>query len=134
MIKLQLIGYLGKDAVQREANGKSVLGFSVAHTERFRNQQGISQEKTTWVDCSLWERENLTPYLTQGTQVYVEGTPVPDVYSNNVGISVPQLRLRVYNIQLLSGGRRDEMRRQPADETDATGTDPMREPEDELPF
>ncbi len=134
MIKLQLIGYLGKDAVVREANGKSVVSFSVAHTERYRNLQGVSQEKTTWVDCSLWERENLAPYLTQGALVYVEGTPMADVYSNNLGASVPQLRLRVFNIQLLGGGRRDEARRQQAVSTDAADTDPMREPEDELPF
>lgn len=133
MIKLQLIGYLGKDAIQREANGKTVLSFRVAHTERFKNQQGVQQEKTTWVDCALWERDNLAPYLVQGTQVYVEGFPTVDVFSNRSGETVGQLQLRVLNIQLLSPARRDERQRQTAaagEEDD----DVLDQPSDDLPF
>jgi len=132
MIKLQLIGYLGKDAVQREANGKTVLSFRVAHTERFRNQQGVQQEKTTWVDCALWERENLAPYLLQGTQVYVEGFPTVDVFNNRAGETIGQLQLRVMNIQLLSPARRDDDRLR---QTAAAGDDDvLDEPSEELPF
>lgn len=133
MIKLQLIGYLGKDAIQREANGKTVLSFRVAHTERFKNQQGVQQEKTTWVDCALWERDNLAPYLVQGTQVYVEGFPTVDVFSNRSGETVGQLQLRVLNIQLLSPARRDERQAQTAaagEEDD----DVLDQPSDDLPF
>jgi len=133
MIKLQLIGYLGKDAVQREANGKSVLSFRVAHTERFKNQQGVQQERTTWVDCALWERDTLAPYLTQGTQVYVEGSPSVDAYNNSAGELVGQLRLRVMNLQLLGGGRREEDRQRQAAgamQDDAA----MAQPADDLPF
>jgi single-strand DNA-binding protein len=133
MIKLQLIGYLGKDAIQREANGKTVLSFRVAHTERFRNQQGVQQEKTTWVDCALWERDNLAPYLVQGTQVYVEGFPTVDVFSNRSGETVGQLQLRILNIQLLSPARRDERQAQTAaagEEDD----DVLDQPSDDLPF
>jgi single-strand DNA-binding protein len=110
MIKLQLIGHLGKDAMQREVNGKSVLGFTVAHTERFRNQQGVQQERTVWVDCSLWERDNVAPYLTVGTQVFVEGMPAVQTYTNQAGETVPALKLNVQHLQLLGGGRRDEER------------------------
>ena len=37
MIKLQVIGNLGKDAVVNNVNGKSVINFNVAHTERFKD-------------------------------------------------------------------------------------------------
>ncbi|WP_298732729.1 single-stranded DNA-binding protein [uncultured Chitinophaga sp.] len=132
MIKLQLIGYLGKDAIQREVNDKTVLHFRVAHTERFRNQQGVQQEKTTWVDCALWERENLAPYLAQGTQVYAEGFPTVDVFTNRAGETVGELRLRVTNIQLLSPGRRDDERQRQAA---AAGDDEaLDQPSEELPF
>jgi len=133
MIKLQLIGYLGKDAIQREVNDKTVLRFHVAHTERFRNQQGTQQEKTTWVDCALWERENLGPYLLQGTQVYVEGFPTVDVFTNRANETVGQLQLKVMNIQLLSPGRRDDDRQRQAA---AAGDDDeaLDQPSDELPF
>ncbi|MET6995778.1 single-stranded DNA-binding protein [Chitinophaga defluvii] len=107
MIKLQLIGNLGRNAIKREANGKSVLSFTVASTERFKNAQGVLQERTTWVDCALWERDNLAPYLLQGQQVYLEGTPSVDAYTNHAGEPAATLRLRVLQIQLL-GSRRDE--------------------------
>lgn len=134
MIKLQLIGHLGKDAIQREANGKSVLSFRVAHTERFRNQQGVQQEKTTWVSCALWERDNLAPYLLQGTQVYVEGFPTVDVFNNRAGETVGELQLRVLNIQLLSSGRRDEERQRQAAAAGEEDDDARDQPSDDLPF
>jgi single-strand DNA-binding protein len=132
MIKLQLIGYLGKDAVQREVNGATVLDFRVAHTERFRNQQGVQQERTTWVDCALWERENLAPYLIQGTQVYVEGFPTVDVFTSKTGETVGRLHLKVLNIQLLGPARRDERQKQAA----AAGEEDevLDQPSDDLPF
>ena len=134
MIKLQLIGYLGKDAIQREANGATVLSFKVAHTERFRNQQGVQQEKTTWVDCALWERETLAPYLIQGTQVYVEGFPTVDVFNNKAGETVGQLQLRVLSIQLLSPGRRDDERQRQTAAAGEEDDDVLDQPSDELPF
>ena len=48
MIKLQVIGNLGKDAVLNNVNGKSVINFTVAHTERFKDAQGVQKDKTTY--------------------------------------------------------------------------------------
>ena len=135
MIKLQVIGHLGRNAVQREANGKSVLGFSVAHTEKFKNQQGVQQERTTWVDCSLWERDNLAPYLTQGTQVFVEGTPALDTYvSNTTNEKIPVLRLRVTNIQLLGSRREEVARTEGVSQSGHTQAFTDDQPPDDLPF
>ena len=40
MIKLQVIGNLGKDCIVKEVNGKNVINFSVAHSERYKDAQG----------------------------------------------------------------------------------------------
>jgi len=48
MIKLQVIGNLGKDAVVNNVNGKSVINFNVAHTERFKDAQGVQKDRTTF--------------------------------------------------------------------------------------
>ena len=40
MIKLQIIGNLGKDCNVREVNGKKVINFSVAHTDKYKDPQG----------------------------------------------------------------------------------------------
>lgn len=104
MIKTQIIGYIGNDAIINEVNGKNVINFSVAHSNSFTNTQGQKIENNIWVNCSYWvEKTSVADYLLKGKQVYVEGVPSLDVYRNRHGVTVPQLRLRVESIQLLSG-------------------------------
>lgn len=102
MIKLQVIGHLGRDCVTNTVNGKSVMNFTVAHTEKYRDQQNVQQSRTTWVDCAYWsDRTAIAPYLKKGTQVYVEGNPEVRTYPKNDGTTGASLTLRVLNIQLL---------------------------------
>jgi len=108
MIKMQVIGNLGKDCVVNTVNGKNVINFTVAHTERFRDSQGNQQEKTIWVDCAYWtDRTTLSQYLTKGKQVYVEGQPEARSFQRNDGTPGASLSLRVRDVQLL-GGRGDQ--------------------------
>jgi single-strand DNA-binding protein len=107
MIKMQVIGNLGKDCVVNAVNGKNVINFTVAHTEKYKDSQGTNQEKTTWVDCAYWtDRTAVAPYLTKGTQVYVEGTPEVRSFTRNDGTAGASLSLRVREVQLL--GRKNE--------------------------
>jgi single-strand DNA-binding protein len=107
MIKMQVIGNLGKDCVVNTVNGKNVINFTVAHTEKYRDSQGNNQEKTTWVDCAYWtDRTAVAPYLQKGTQVFVEGTPEVRSFQRNDGTAGASLSLRVREVQLL--GRKGE--------------------------
>ncbi|HVT84298.1 MAG TPA: single-stranded DNA-binding protein [Chitinophagaceae bacterium] len=107
MIKMQIIGNLGKDCVVNTVNGKNVINFTVAHTEKYRDSQGNNQEKTTWVDCAWWtDRTTIAQYLTKGKQVYVEGQPEARSFQRNDGTPGASLSLRVREVQLL-GGRGD---------------------------
>ena len=102
MIKMQVIGNLGKDCVVNTVNGKNVINFTVAHTEKYRDSQGNNQEKTTWVDCTYWtDRTAIAPYLQKGTQVFVEGAPEVRSYTRNDGTAGASLSLRVREVQLL---------------------------------
>jgi len=61
---MQVIGNLGKDCVTNLVNGKNVINFNVAHTEKFRDAKGEQKEKTVWVDCAYWtDRTAIAPYL-----------------------------------------------------------------------
>jgi single-strand DNA-binding protein len=87
MIKLQVIGNLGKDCIVKEINGKNVINFSVAHSERYKDAQGNQKERTTWVECAYWtDRTTVSQYLTKGKTVYAEGTPEADAYTNKDGM------------------------------------------------
>ena len=105
MIKLQVIGNLGKDCIVKEVNGKNVINFSVAHTERYKDSQGNQKERTTWVECAYWtDRTAVAQYLTKGRTVYAEGAPEADAYTNKEGQAAATLRMRVQTVQLLGGG------------------------------
>jgi single-strand DNA-binding protein len=108
MIKMQAIGNLGKDCAISCVNTRTVINFSVAHSEKYKDAEGNMQTRTTWVDCSYWtEKTAIAPYLKKGTTVFVEGTPTADTYINKERNSVALLRLNVREIQLIGGQRVD---------------------------
>ena len=89
MIKLQIIGHLGKDCVVNTVNGKKVINFTVAHTEKYKDSQGKLQEKTIWVECAYWtDRTAIAQYLTKGKMVYVEGRPEAKSFQRNEELRV----------------------------------------------
>lgn len=108
MIKLLVIGNLGKDAVLNNVNGKNVINFTVAHTEKYKDAQGVQKDRTVWVDCSYWtDRTGVVPYLKKGTQVYVEGNPDVRTYTTQDGRNGATLTLRVQSIQLVGARATD---------------------------
>ena len=143
MIKLQVIGNLGKDCIVNTVNGKNVINFTVAHTEKYRDSQGNNQERTTWVDCAYWtDRTGISPYLTKGKQVYVEGNPEVRTFTRNDGTAGASLSLRVREVQLL-GGRGDSgvpsssmsgTESYSSSKTSIPNAADVNEPVDDLPF
>jgi len=114
MIKLQIIGNLGRDCMVKEVSGKNVINFNVAHTERYKDSQGVLKERTTWVECAYWtDKTAISPYLQKGQMVFVEGAPEADAYMNKENQAAATLRLRVSNIQLL-GNKNSNNEQQPA--------------------
>jgi single-strand DNA-binding protein len=114
MIKMQVIGNLGKDCVVNTVNGKNVINFTVAHTEKYKDSQGNNQEKTTWVDCAYWtDRTAIAPYLQKGQQVFVEGIPEVRSFTRNDGTAGASLSVRIRDVQLLGKRGREHRRRLP---------------------
>lgn len=150
MIKLLVIGNLGKDAILNNVNGKNVINFTVAHTEKYKDAQGVQKDRTVWVDCSYWtDRTGVVPYLKKGTQVYVEGNPDVRTYTTQDGRNGATLTLRVLSIQLIGSRGSDGASGAPAagssgytpQAAPAYGGQPavsspneLTEPMDDLPF
>jgi single-strand DNA-binding protein len=130
MIKLQIIGNLGKDCVVNNVNGKTVINFSVAHTEKFKDKDGNQKDKTTWVECAYWtDKTAISPYLLKGTTVYVEGQPECKTWEKD-GKSGASLSVRVQSVQLL-GKPQSNGSAQPVSQPVAAE---ITEPLDDLPF
>ena len=141
MIKMQIIGNLGKDCVVNTVNGKNVINFTVAHTEKYRDGQGNNQEKTIWADCAYWtDRTAVAQYLTKGKQVFVEGQPEVRTFTRQDGTNGAALSLRVREVQLLGGrgeaGLAPAMTNEVSSQSKSEIPSPsdITEPVDDLPF
>ena len=142
MIKMQVIGHLGKDCIVNTVNGKNVINFTVAHSEKYKDSQGVLQEKTIWVDCAYWtDRTAIAPYLQKGTQVFVEGQPEARSFQRNDGTPGSSLSLRVREVQLLgskndrnAGGGSYQPNTAAASSSNVPSPSDITEPVDDLPF
>ena len=74
--KAILVGRLGRKPEQRTSqNGNSITTFSIATSERRKDQSGQWNEHTEWHNIVCFGRtaETAATYLDKGRQVYVEG-------------------------------------------------------------
>lgn len=103
MLKIESIARIGRDAQVNIVNGKSVINFSAAHTEKFKNSDGTEQSKVTWLYCAWWtEKTKIADYLKKGTTIYVEGKPDTKIYQNEEKINQAQLHIRVSYVTLVN--------------------------------
>jgi single-strand DNA-binding protein len=146
LIRLEFIGHLGKDATVNTVNGKNVINFNVANTQKWKDQQGTQHERTTWISCSYWVKGTaIAPYLLKGTQVFVSGEPSAEWYNANRNSAdgiVAQLKCNVRELNLLGKGNSNGGNQQqgPRTGSSAGSNDGYRnaaditEPIDDLPF
>lgn len=74
--KVMLIGYLGRDPeVRYTSSGRAVATFSIATSQRWKDQDGTDQERTEWHRIVAWGKlgEICSEYLSKGKQIYLEG-------------------------------------------------------------
>lgn len=118
LLKIEAIGHVGNDATLREVNGKKVVNFSLAYTEKYKNADQVVVEKTTWMDCSLWDADKVAPYVKKGTLVYISGIPESRAYVTKDGEAKSTLAVKVGLLKLLSaasGAAQPKPTAQPAD-------------------
>lgn len=98
MNQITISGNLGKDAELQTVGESSLLKFSVATSEKWKNKQGELQEETTWHNCALWSRPNLEKYLTKGTKVIISGKQEHRKHEDKYYASI-----KVRQIELIGG-------------------------------
>jgi len=86
--KAIIVGNIGKDPqLSYTTNNTAILKFSVATTNRWKDQEGEFQEKTNWHNIIVFGKraEKLNELLQKGTPVYVEGRIQNDVVEKEEG-------------------------------------------------
>ena len=112
MLQLSAIGRIGKDAETKDFNGKLVANFSIGV------DVGFGEKKSTqWINCSIWNREKLVPFLKKGIKVYIQGEPSIRSYMDKIGKPCSNFDLNVNVIELLdSKNEKPEFKPEPKPE------------------
>lgn len=75
--KVILVGRLGADPeVRNTKDGKAIMNFRLATSERWKDREGNYQEKTEWTPVTIMNErtiEYLDGRLVKGSLTYVEG-------------------------------------------------------------
>ena len=103
MLKAEIIGNLGADAVKNQGNDGVYISFRVAHSTSFtKKSTGEVTKNTTWVSCTLnGDGGNLLPYLKSGEKVYCRGNLTSRVFVGHDGQKHAGLNLSVQEIELV---------------------------------
>ena len=103
MLKAEIIGNLGADAVKNQGNDGTYISFRVAHSTTYTNRNsGEVTKNTTWVSCTMnGDGGNLLPYLKSGEKVYVRGNLSSRIFVGHDGQRHAGLNISVTEIELV---------------------------------
>ena len=153
MNKVILIGRLTRDPELRYTSSNvATASFSVAVDRNFTNQNG--EREADFINIVVWRKqaENVKNYLTQGSQVAIEGRIQTRNYDGQDGKKVYVTEVVADNVQFLGskGGATTafndtttpyDFAQEPAKETTDVSSDPFADfgssieiSDDELPF
>lgn len=128
---MQLAGRLVGDAQLRETkSGQRVTAFTVALNDSFKKKDGTKVQNTTFVDCAVWNRPNLTDYLVKGLLVELIGFPSPRAYNGKDGEPQARIDFRVDRLNFLGGGQNKKV----TAKSSGDQTPGSKDKEDDLPF
>ncbi|MDR2579108.1 MAG: single-stranded DNA-binding protein [Chitinispirillales bacterium] len=119
--KVILIGNLGKDPELRYTpQGRPVVNFSMATTERWTSKDGEKQERTEWHNIVLWGRqaEVANQYLKKGSSCYIEGRVTTRSWEDKDKVKRYRTEIEGLTLQLLSGGSTGGGRQEPPPQPD----------------
>ena len=101
--KVILVGHVGKDPeLKTTQSGKSVLQFSMATSEKFKDSNGEQKEATEWHRCVMFDKlaGTMSQYIVKGKQIYVEGKLKTSSYEKD-GQKRYSTDVIVFSVQLL---------------------------------
>jgi single-strand DNA-binding protein len=132
--EVRLIGNLTRDAELRyTSSGHPVTRFTVAINERFRDKSGAEQEKTHFLDVSVWQAlAEGCGELKKGDAVIVSGRLVNDSWTDQQGNKRYNTRVEGSRVEHLARNNRNALAT--PSNLKAIDIDETFVPEESLPF
>ena len=131
-------GNLTRDAeVRYTSGGTAIASFGVAVNDRRKNPQtGEWEDYPNFIDCAMFGKraESLSPHLTKGLKVAIEGKLRQSTWTTNDGQKRSKVEVMVDEIELM---RQQQPRQQQQPQTPWQQTDPQQARgvyDDDIPF
>jgi single-strand DNA-binding protein len=108
--KILVAGNLGRDPELRYLpDGRPVASFSICANKRRKNAAGERVEEQQWFQVSAFgnSAEACARHLTKGSQVFVEGTLQPELWTGRDGATRLTLNINSSDVQFMDSRRRD---------------------------
>lgn len=109
--KLTLLGRVGQDPeIKRLENGTPVGRFSLATTEKWKDNNGDVKEETQWHNITVWKNlaEITEKYVKKGDILYVEGKLTYRKYTDKDGNEKQVTEVVANEIKLLPNAKKNE--------------------------
>lgn len=138
----QGIGRLGKDPESRATpGGQTVVNFSMACQDDYKDQQGQKVERSEWIRVVMWGKgaEVFAQYARKGAKVYVEGKLTTRKWQDKEGRDQYTTEVNATNFEFLDGkdSRQDQGGQAPANPAQALygqRQQPSSAPAQEIPY
>jgi single-strand DNA-binding protein len=125
---MNITGRVTADAqVRNVSNSKTVVNFSVAINDSYKNKVGERIEQTTYFDCAYWLSPKVAQILTKGTVVELTGKVSARAWTGSDGQQHAGLNFNTSQIKLHRGGKK-------VDAVQAPTVNNNDDTKDDLPF
>jgi single-strand DNA-binding protein len=105
--KVILLGNIGKDPeIKVLPSGQPVANFSIATSDRYKDQQGNFQDRTEWHNITAYGKlaEIVRDYVKKGNKLYIEGRLITRSWDDkDTQKKVYRTEIVVADLSLLSG-------------------------------
>jgi len=141
--KVILVGRVGKDPeVRYTASQEPIASFTLATSERRKDQSGQYVEQTEWhnVTCFKKTAEFVEKHIRKGANLYVEGSIKTEKYKSKDGVEKTSTKIMCSNVDLIgskpvaSGGQTINGQHYSQEEIQAAVEDDVEDDTDQIPF
>lgn len=126
------IGNLVAPAVQKQANDRTFITFTVAVNRKYGQK-----EEVLYVECiKSGDNAKLLPFLGKGTKVCVQGRVSCHAYVDKQNVAHAYLDLAVFELELVGGKADNQQSNQPTQSNQQSVNNPFptQQQADNLPF
>jgi len=106
---MNITGRVTADAqVRNVSDSKTVVNFSLAINDSYKNKAGERIGQTTYFDCAYWLSPKVAQLLTKGTVVELTGRVSTRAWTGSDGQPHAGLNFNTSQIKLHRGGKKAE--------------------------